>query len=107
MTSLTPAAAILRNSTHVLLDFDGPITHMFADGRNNSVADRIRSALPASVELPERYCDTPDPLLILRWTSRTLSRHDADAIERACIEGELAAVGRANQPKAPSNYSTT
>ena len=93
--SANPALdAVLKNTWPILLDFDGPVTHLFVDGRNRMVADRMRAALPDGVNLPEDLRDTHDPLIILRWAAQRLDQQDLDRIETACVEGEKAAAVR-------------
>lgn len=93
MTSLRdPLAHVLAATGPVLLDFDGPVTHLFVDGRNRMVADRMRSVtLRYGVDLPENVRDTVDPLVVLRWAAAELPDHRQE-IEEACIAGEVDAV---------------
>lgn len=82
---------VINATSAILLDFDGPVTHLFIDGRNRMVADRMRAALPAGVDIPSDLRDTPDPLVILRWSSHRLPPAEAARVERACEAGELTA----------------
>lgn len=83
---LTPVRA-------VLLDFDGPVTPLLADGRDALVADRVRQALAArGAEVPGELCTTSDPLDLLDWAGTArLGADTAAAADRACTAGELTA----------------
>lgn len=82
---------VLGRTGPILLDFDGPVTHLFIDGRNRMVADRMRTALPVGIQLPNDLRDTHDPLIFLRWAGQTLGESILDQVEAACVEGEIAA----------------
>ncbi|GAB3746345.1 dihydrofolate reductase family protein [Microlunatus parietis] len=84
---------LLAPARAVLLDFDGPVTPLLADGRDALVADRVRQALAASrIELPDELRTTSDPLDLLDWATATrLGADTAAAADRACTEGEVAA----------------
>jgi phosphoglycolate phosphatase len=60
---------VIAETWPVMLDFDGPVTYLFVNGRNRMVADQMRQALPAGFDIPVDLRDTPDPLVILRWTA--------------------------------------
>lgn len=89
MTANPALDAVLEKTWPILLDFDGPVTHLFIDGRNRMVADRMRTAMPAGVDLPEHLRDTHDPLIILRWASERLDQQAVERIETACVQGEI------------------
>jgi 5-amino-6-(5-phosphoribosylamino)uracil reductase len=86
-------ARLLAPVRAVLLDFDGPVTPLLAEGRNAQVADRMRHTLAEHrIALPEELRDTNDPLQILRWATRQrVGDSAAAAAQQACIEGEVAA----------------
>ena len=93
-----PAAAgtaaldrVLADTWPLLLDFDGPVTFLFVDGRNRMVADQMRAALPPGIDIPAELRDTPDPLVILRWTARHVPHDLAAQVEQASTAGEIAA----------------
>ena len=47
---------IVDSTWPVLLDFDGPVTHYFVNGRNQRLADQLRDVLDRhDVEVPEAY----------------------------------------------------
>lgn len=85
---------VLRATGPVLLDFDGPITFMFTNGRNRMVSDLMRSHVPDQVTLPLRVRETVDPLEVLRWSASTASPEVQAAIESAAVRGELMAVAQ-------------
>ena len=88
-TARTDAATVLREAGPVFLDFDGPVTGLFLDGRAEAIAERIRASL-AGHDV-RRLPMTSDPLAVLRW-----ARQHCDAIvyaeaEQTSIQGEVAA----------------
>lgn len=82
---------VLADTWSVLLDFDGPITFLFANGRNRMVANQMREALPPGFDIPAELRDTPDPLIILRWTALHTSHEIAAKVDQASTSGEVAA----------------
>ena len=81
---------VIASTWPMLLDFDGPITPLFADGRNVRLADRMRTALiEADVRLPDEISHTVDPLAVLRWSALRQPAQLADRIERTCTAGEI------------------
>jgi hypothetical protein len=73
----TALEQVLAETWLVMLDFDGPVTYLFIKGRNRIVANHMRQALAAGFDIPVGLRDTPDPLVILRWTA--LHTHDSIA----------------------------
>lgn len=91
--SKTPAD-VFAETTAVFLDFDGPVTHLFIDGRNQAIADSMRAVLrdhgePAS----DVAATTHDPLIVLRWAYANCTADTFRAVEQACIDGEVKAAG--------------
>jgi phosphoglycolate phosphatase len=84
-------AAVLAATGPVLLDFDGPVTHLFLNGRNRMVADRMRQALPADFQPPPEVFDTYDPLVVLRWSATHTPPHVQQAVDTASVHGEVEA----------------
>lgn len=84
---MTTIAELLAETSAVLLDFDGPICGIFADGRNRRIADHLRAELPPRHDLPPEVADTPDPLQVLRYAA-TLHEHDLTHIEQVLIADE-------------------
>lgn len=82
---------VLAATRPVLLDFDGPVTHLFVNGRNRMVADRMREAIPKDFQPPPDVWDTYDPLIVLRWTASNTPRSVQQAVDAASVEGEVAA----------------
>lgn len=82
---------ILAPARAVLLDFDGPVTPLLADGRDRGVADRMRGVLTKrQIEPPDAIRRTRDPLAILRWaTSRRLGVEIARSVQEDCVRGEI------------------
>lgn len=95
MTTNPELDTVLALTGPILLDFDGPVTHLFIDGRNRDVADRIRAVLPAGIDLPGDLRDTDDPLNILRWGRHHLTTPTLTQVEAACVAGEIAAAAAA------------
>lgn len=74
----------------LLLDFDGPITGLFLNGRNREIADQIRTVLTTnSISLPGDIESTHDPLIVLRWTYAHTPSTIFRQAEDACISGEI------------------
>ncbi|WP_152365198.1 dihydrofolate reductase family protein [Microlunatus speluncae] len=86
-------ARILAPTRALLLDFDGPVTPLLAEGRDGRIADRMRQVLAEhGVDPPAELRTTVDPLRILRWaTPQHLGPDAAAAVELACIQGEVEA----------------
>ena len=83
--------AVLATTRPVLLDFDGPVTHLFLNGRNRMVADRMRQALPADYQPPPEVFDTYDPLVVLRWSATHTPPEVQHAVDQASVHGETVA----------------
>jgi len=83
--------AVLRGTSPVLLDFDGPVTGLLRDGRNVRLAAAARGRLlEVAARVPATIAGTTDHLAVLRHAAA----HEPAAlerVERACDEGELAA----------------
>ncbi len=84
-------ARILAPTRAVLLDFDGSVTPLLADGRDDRIAARLRRVLAEHrIDPPEELRGTTDPLWILRWaTQQRVGAGPADAVQRACTDGEV------------------
>ncbi|MBC6461466.1 HAD family hydrolase [Actinomadura sp. HBU206391] len=55
----------------ILLDFDGPVCHLFAGYSASIIAEELRAYLVGEGSaLDERAKSTSDPLALLQWTSR-------------------------------------
>ena len=84
-------AAVLATTGPVLLDFDGPVTHLFVNGRNRMVADQMRQALRADSQPPAGVFDTDDPLVVLRWAASHTPTLVQRTVDEAAVNGEVAA----------------
>jgi phosphoglycolate phosphatase-like HAD superfamily hydrolase len=85
---------ILRRSSSLLLDFDGPVTRLLPDGAGPALADAAREPLrQGGIALPDQVARTTDHLAVLRFAS---TQGDAlrQAIEAVCTAGEVAAARR-------------
>ncbi|TQS43728.1 HAD family hydrolase [Cryptosporangium phraense] len=82
----------------LLLDFDGPICHVFAGYPATSVADRAREvAIRYGESLPLDIAETGDPLAVLHW-SATLDRPDVVlSMEQEISGAELRAIETAEE----------
>jgi phosphoglycolate phosphatase len=89
--AVDPLGQVLADTWPLLLDFDGPVTFLFAGGRNRMVADQMRQALPPGFDIPTELRDTPDPLVILRWTAQHTPHDLAAQVDQASTAGEVAA----------------
>lgn len=80
---------VVGSTWSVLLDFDGPVTHYFVNGRNKRLADQLRRVLDQhNVAVPEGVTDTYDPLTVLRWAALHTSTEIAGEVDAASVEGE-------------------
>lgn len=84
-------AAVLAQTKPILLDFDGPVTHLFIQGRNRMVADLMRQALGRDCQPPPDVWDTHDPLVVLRWAATHTPTEIQDAVDQASVLGEIKA----------------
>ena len=84
-------AAVLAKTGPVLLDFDGPVTHLFVKGRNRMVADLMRQALGQDGQPSPDVWDTYDPLVVLRWSASHAPPEVQHAVDQASVQGEVEA----------------
>lgn len=74
----------------VLLDFDGPVTHFFIDGRSQRICRDLTALLAqAGYVLPSADWAKSDPLAIVRWARNHTRPETASHVEETCIAGEL------------------
>jgi trehalose-6-phosphatase len=59
--------AILAQTRHLLLDFDGPICSIFAGLPAVIVADRLRKLLAPTVSMPDTIASTADPTEVFAY----------------------------------------
>lgn len=90
-------AHVLETTTALLLDFDGPVTPLFEDGRASAIAVRMRQILRelGVVDLPPPVGSTDDPLAVLSFTYERDSAALTRRVEDILIAGELAAAAAA------------
>ncbi|MBA8793907.1 phosphoglycolate phosphatase [Friedmanniella endophytica] len=89
MTTSTPAEVLARTGP-IFLDFDGPVTHLFVDGRNKAIADRMRAVLAQLGEpATDQAATTDDPLAVLRCSYANRNSETFGAVEAECIAGEV------------------
>jgi phosphoglycolate phosphatase len=85
---------VLDRTGPVLLDFDGPVTQLFIEGRNVVVADQMKAVLREQrVALPESIARTVDPLAVLRWSAVEAPPQLRHRVEATSITGEVIAAG--------------
>lgn len=93
MTGQNSVRDVLAATGPIFLDFDGPVTNLFIEGRNQAIADKMRAVIDEmGVSMSPEAADTPDPLLVLRWAYRQTEPKQFRRIEDACIHGEVAAI---------------
>ncbi|MFE7509247.1 HAD family hydrolase [Promicromonospora sp. NPDC057488] len=82
------AARLLRESTAVLLDFDGPVTPLMPAPANMHAADAAREALSAhGITPPDDIATTSDHLALVRWAGAHAPYALAD-VDDACTIAE-------------------
>ena len=94
MTSRDAALAqVVASTDSMLLDFDGPVSPLFADGRAHQVLELVRSRLvDEGVELPPDLRVTSDPLDFYRARNRIVA---PQTVVNALDEAEVWAAGAA------------
>jgi phosphoglycolate phosphatase-like HAD superfamily hydrolase len=97
MTSTQPElAAVLGGTRSVLLDFDGPVSPIFANGVNAAVAEQMRAALVREgVTIPDQLAQDYNPVHVLQFAAG-LSRPELAALaEDVFRHGEVEAAQQA------------
>jgi HAD superfamily hydrolase (TIGR01509 family) len=90
---------LVRSSVAVLLDFDGPVCHLYAGHPASQVAARLRVFLhDRGVTLPDQLTDNRDPLEVLRWSS--MAYPDLTASVEDLLRAEEAVAARSAEPTA-------
>lgn len=97
MTVLVGDVAALRAcSRAVLVDFDGPLCHVFAGTPAGVVAGLVVSEIRgAGVDVPQDVAEEPDPLAVLRWAGGLGDSATTRSADDALIREELSAVASA------------
>jgi phosphoglycolate phosphatase len=87
---------ILANSKALLLDFDGPVCGLFADGEDHQVAEHLRDVLAerGHADLPDDVAESADPFEVFRHAA-TLGADAAADVEAALTARETQAVPNA------------
>jgi len=93
VTSPAALAALLTATTHVLLDFDGPVCDVFAGYPAHDIAEELRRLLADEhgVTLPADVQATQDPLHIIHRTA-DIAPHLSTLIDTALRAAEVKAV---------------
>lgn len=97
MTDSPPKLAdVLSATSSVLLDFDGPVSPIFANGVNAAVAEQMRAALTREgVVIPDQLAQDYDPVHVLQFAAE-LSRPELAALaEDVFRHGEVEAARQA------------
>jgi beta-phosphoglucomutase-like phosphatase (HAD superfamily) len=68
MTTRSQLTELMRPVRHLMLDFDGPMCHVFAGRPAPGVADRLRALIAAEQDLPAELAQETDPLGFYRYT---------------------------------------
>jgi HAD superfamily hydrolase (TIGR01509 family) len=86
-------AAILDATTHVLLDFDGPVCDVFAGYPAHHIAEHLRRLLTDThdLALPDDVLTTEDPLHVIR-RAVDLAPQLTDVIDTALRAAEVQAI---------------
>ncbi|MFB6397054.1 HAD-IA family hydrolase [Polymorphospora lycopeni] len=97
----TPAALVAL-ARYLLLDFDGPVCHLFAGLPARQIADELRDLIPEpSTALPEAVRMTGDPLAVLTH----IARHGSAALSAEVERVLRAAETRAATSTMPTPYA--
>ncbi|SFO09911.1 HAD family hydrolase [Amycolatopsis rubida] len=85
-------AEIVARSSHVLLDFDGPVCAVFGAVTDRAIAEELRrKGAGWGLEFPSEVLDTSDPFDVLKFAARVDSQA-AVRLEELFRECEVAAV---------------
>ncbi|MER6810747.1 HAD family hydrolase [Spirillospora sp. NPDC000708] len=92
---MTSLKSLVWTARAILLDFDGPVCHLFSGLPAREIAHDIRSFLLRKGEsLPESMMSASDPLALLRWTG-AVAPHLLSEIEEIQTVSEIKAAGLA------------
>lgn len=86
MTERSQLVELLQPVQHLMLDFDGPVCHVFAGRPAPGVADRLRALIAAEQEMPAELADETDPLGFYRYTPQLPADLAARVTERLRAE---------------------
>lgn len=94
MTVADPLADVVRASSAVLLDFDGPVTQLLPGATNLDLANAAREPLlRAGIRLPCEVADTSDHLRVLRFAG-SQGHSISAAVGEVSAAGEMIAAVR-------------
>jgi beta-phosphoglucomutase-like phosphatase (HAD superfamily) len=103
MTTPTPPDAalhaIIRQASHLVLDFDGTICTLYARQTAQQTADQLRTIITSTAEIPGNVRASGDPLAVLAYAA-TISPEIAERVEAELTRQELSAVTTAQ----PTGY---
>ena len=86
---------ILRQTRHLLLDFDGPVCTLYPDRSEAMVARRLLTTIATlSVAIPEPIANTADPLAVLSFAT-TINPDLAARVESELADQEQTAAATA------------
>jgi phosphoglycolate phosphatase len=92
---VTSLKDLVQTARALLLDFDGPVCHLFSAIPAHEIAQEIRSFLLRSGErLPDSMMSANDPLALLRWTG-AVAPHLLSEAEEIQTDSETRAAGLA------------
>lgn len=81
---------LLRETGPILLDFDGPVCDIFANGVNSALADDLRAILRGhSVAMPATIAHDFDPLNVLRFAASRADDELTEELENTLVLGEV------------------
>ncbi|XVQ10919.1 HAD family hydrolase [Spirillospora sp. CA-255316] len=88
---MTSLGTLVQTSQAILLDFDGPVCHLFAGLPAHEIAQKIRSfLLDQGAVLPESMMSERDPLAFLGWTGLA-APHLLSDVEQIQADAEIKA----------------
>jgi phosphoglycolate phosphatase-like HAD superfamily hydrolase len=96
VTDANGLRAALRDTTTLLLDFDGPVCDIFANLPATDVAAGLISTLTAHhIDLRPDVSSEPDPLEVLRWTAKCRDHEALRIAENYLRDAEFKAASSA------------
>ena len=89
-TTSNDLAGVLAQTRSVLLDFDGPVCPIFADGRNAAIASVMRDRLRRhNVDIPAEIEEAWDPLHVLWFVYRRGPANLTAVVDDTFVEAEI------------------
>lgn len=97
MDSQAGLRGVVAGRDLLLLDFDGPVTPFFADGRSAEIAESVRTALVrAGVRLTDPLLRSGDPFDFVRAVGHILPTYAANIVTDQLDQGEMEAAEAAS-----------